>query len=63
MRLRTARASPDSAREPGADRTDGRIVRTATEARQGDIVLDGRGRWVWIAAFVLLAIALSRLAA
>lgn len=39
---------------------DGRIVRTATEARQGEIVLGRGGRWVWIAAF-LGALALAEL--
>ena len=44
------------AREPrkprGAGRRDGRIVRTATEARQGESGLGRGGRWVWIAPFV-----------
>jgi hypothetical protein len=31
-----------------------RITRTATEARQGEIILGPRARWVWIAAFVVL---------
>ena len=35
-----------------------RIVRTATEARQGEIVLGRYGRWVWIGAFVALLILL-----
>ncbi len=30
------------------------ITGTATEARQGQIVLGPRARWVWIGAFVVL---------
>jgi hypothetical protein len=36
----------------------GRIVRSATEARQGEIVLGRWGRWIWLGAFALLAILL-----
>ncbi|HSC26593.1 MAG TPA: hypothetical protein VLD67_04925 [Vicinamibacterales bacterium] len=43
-----------------ATRSDGhrpeRIVRTATEARQGEIILGRRGRWIWIGSFALLVI-------
>lgn len=35
-----------------------RIVRTATEARQGEIVLGRRSRWIWIGSFALLLILL-----
>ena len=49
-----AREPAHAAQDSGDHRTDGRIVRTATEARQGEIVLGRRGRWVWIAAFVSL---------
>jgi hypothetical protein len=33
-----------------------RIVRTATEARQGEIVLGKRGRWIWAGSFALMVI-------
>ena len=32
------------------------ITRTATEARQGEIILGRWGRWLWIAAFVVMAL-------
>jgi hypothetical protein len=38
----------------GDARRDGRIVRSATEARQGEIILGRRGTWIWIAAFVAI---------
>jgi hypothetical protein len=47
-----AREPAHAAQDSGDDRTDGRIVRSATEARQGEIVLGRRGRGVWSAAFV-----------
>jgi hypothetical protein len=33
-----------------------RIVLTATEARQGEIILGRVGRWIWIGSFVFLMI-------
>ena len=33
-----------------------RIVRTATEARQGEIILGRVGRWIWIGTFALLIV-------
>jgi hypothetical protein len=33
-----------------------RITRTATQARQGEIILGPRARWVWIIAFALLIV-------
>jgi len=38
----------------GDDRRNGRIVKSATEARQGEIILGKRGIWIWIAAFVVI---------
>ena len=32
------------------------ITRTATEARQGEIILGPRGRWIWIGAFAGLIV-------
>jgi hypothetical protein len=46
----------------GEHRPRRRIVKSATEARQGEIILDKRGIWIWIAAFVVIA-ALAILAA
>jgi hypothetical protein len=43
------------AEEPGRS-SKGRIVRTATEARQGEIILGKYGRWIWIGSFVALLI-------
>lgn len=45
----------------GDDRRDGRIVKSATEARQGEIILGKRGIWIWIAAFLAI-VALAILA-
>jgi hypothetical protein len=47
-----------SEREGGRpeDRGSDRIVRTATEARQGEIILGRVGRWIWIGSFALLMI-------
>ena len=42
-----ASRSGDSRRKP-------RIVKSATEARGGEIILGRRGIWVWIAAFVVI---------
>jgi len=33
-----------------------RTVLSAEEARQGEIILGKYGRWVWIGAFVLIAL-------
>jgi hypothetical protein len=33
---------------------EARITRTATEARQGEIILGKWGRWIWIAAFAVM---------
>ncbi len=40
--------------EPKRERT----TRTATEARQGEIILGRRGRWVWIVCFALIVLLL-----
>lgn len=51
------RPKKDAGDEPRSEGRDPeRIVRTATEARQGEIILGKRGRWIWIGAFVALAI-------
>jgi hypothetical protein len=53
----------DTARATVGHRSEEHIVRTATEARQGEIILGRRGRWVWIGAFVaMLALAIFLLA-
>ncbi len=33
---------------------EARITRTATEARQGEIVLGRWGRWIWLGAFAAI---------
>jgi hypothetical protein len=48
-------ASEREGGRPG-DRDPDRIVRTATEARQGEIILGRVGRWIWIGSFALLMI-------
>jgi hypothetical protein len=59
--VRPQRAEPgaehgrDEPMGPG-QRPPGRIVRTATEARQGEIILGKWGRWIWIGSFALLAV-------
>jgi hypothetical protein len=41
------------------DRTpERRIERTATEARQGEIILGRYGHWIWIGSFVALLLLL-----
>jgi hypothetical protein len=40
----------------GDDRRDERIVKSATEARQGEIILGKHGIWIWIAAFVAIVV-------
>jgi hypothetical protein len=35
---------------------EARIIRTATEARQGEIILGRRGIWIWIASFAVIVI-------
>ena len=40
----------------GDDRREERIVKSATEARQGEIILGKRGIWIWIAVFVVLVV-------
>ena len=47
---------PGSPAEPPERPGNGRIVRTATEARQGEIILGRYGRWVWIGAFAAIVI-------
>ena len=44
------------------ERSSGRIVRTATEARGGEIVLGKRGRWIWAGTFMLMVILFLSLA-
>ena len=36
----------------GEDGREEPIVKSATEARGGEIILDKRGIWIWIAALV-----------
>jgi hypothetical protein len=50
-------ASEREGGRPG-DRDPDRIVRTATEARQGEIILGRYGRWIWIGSFAALLILL-----
>ena len=38
----------------GDHRRGGRIVKSATEARQGEIILGKRGIWIWIGVFVVI---------
>jgi hypothetical protein len=47
---------PDSDDPKRADQGPEQIVRTATEARQGEIILGKRGRTIWIGSFVLIAV-------
>jgi hypothetical protein len=54
MTERRARPAADQSERPD----EGRIVRTATEARQGEIVLGRYGRWIWIGSFAALLILL-----
>ena len=49
-------AGRERAPDPPGRRTSERIVRTATEARQGEIILGRWGRWIWIGSFALLVI-------
>jgi len=51
-----AHAAPRTESDPADRPTDDHIVRTATEARQGEIILGRRGRWVWIAAFLIMLV-------
>jgi hypothetical protein len=44
------------------ERSSGRIVRTATQARGGEIVLGKYGRWIWVGTFVLMMILFVSLA-
>jgi len=41
---------------------DDRIVLTATEARQGEIILGKRGRWIWGGSIALMALLILALA-
>jgi hypothetical protein len=52
----TAGPPPRSPAEKPDRPGDGRIVRTATEARQGEIILGRYGRWVGIGAFAAILI-------
>ena len=54
----TAAPPPRSPAEKPDPPGEERIVRTATEARQGEIILGRYGRWVWIGAFAALLILL-----
>ena len=40
--------NPPGPREPRP------VSRSANQARQGEIILGPRGRWIWIGAFVLV---------
>jgi hypothetical protein len=54
----TAGPPPRSPAEKPDRPGEGPIVRTATEARQGEIILGRYGRWIWIGAFAALLILL-----
>lgn len=47
---------PDKNEANRADQPPEQIVRSATEARQGEIILGKRGRIIWIGSFVLMAL-------
>ena len=47
---------PDDNEPKRADRPPEQIVRTATEARQGEIILGKWGRIIWTGSFVLIAL-------
>lgn len=47
---------PDSNNPKRTNRPPEQIVRTATEARQGEIILGRRGRIIWIGSFGLIAV-------
>ena len=47
---------PDDNEPKRADRPPEQIVRTATEARQGEIILGSWGRIIWIGSFALMAV-------
>jgi hypothetical protein len=40
---------------PGRRRPDP-VVKSGQDARQGEIILGRRGRWIWIGTFVLILI-------
>lgn len=44
--------------DPPGPRQARPVSRTATEARQGEIILGRRGRWIWIGAFAVLILLL-----
>lgn len=48
-------SDPRATRAEEGERPE-RIERTATEARQGEIILGKRGRWIWIGAFAVIAL-------
>jgi hypothetical protein len=56
--IETAGPPPRSPAEKPDRPADDRIVRTATEARQGEIILGRYGRWIWIGAFAALLLLL-----
>jgi hypothetical protein len=47
---------PDTHDPKRADRAPEQIVRSATEARQGEIILGRWGRIIWIGSFALMAV-------
>lgn len=53
--MRSEREARPGNRPPGETR-ERRIIRTATEARQGEIILSRRGIWIWIAGFAVILI-------
>lgn len=44
--------------DPPGPREARPVSRSANEARQGEIILGRRGRWVWIGAFAVILLAL-----
>ena len=58
VRSQDAELSAGHDRDAPQPTGQGRIVRTATEARQGEIILGKWGRWVWIGSFALLVVLL-----
>ena len=56
--IETAGPPPRSPAEKPDRPAHDRIVRTATEARQGEIILGRYGRWIWIGAFAALLLLL-----
>lgn len=54
--MESPEGKPMSEPQPPPGRRPEPVVKSGQDARQGEIILGRRGRWVWIGSFILILI-------